>query len=244
MLITGASSGIGRAVAEQCSLLGARCIICGRDAEKLNTVCSALNGAGHIVFSKDLSVADTAESIVSEAVELTGPIAGFAHCAGIEKTLPFRSTELADFRELMTVNVESYWNILQELLKKRNYVSNKLSVVSVSSVAALYGAPGKSAYAASKGALISLTKSLAAEYSKQGIRFNCICPGYVATPMLEHVKKLYKTEETFKEAIVSKHVLGLGGADDVALAAVYLLSGASKWVTGSVMNIDGGYSVR
>ena len=120
----------------------------------------------------------------------------------------------------------------------------KLTIVGISSVAALYGASGKSAYSASKGALISLIKSLAAEYSGKKIRFNCVCPGYVDTPMLDAVKKLYKNEKDFSESIVKKHPLGLGNPEDVANAVVYLLSDAAKWVTGSVMTVDGGYGVR
>ena len=120
----------------------------------------------------------------------------------------------------------------------------KLTIVGISSVAALYGAPGKSAYSASKGALISLIKSLAAEYSGKKIRFNCVCPGYVDTPMLDAVTKLYKNEEDFSEAIVKKHPLGLGKPEDVANATVYLLSDASRWVTGSIMTVDGGYGGR
>ena len=129
-------------------------------------------------------------------------------------------------------------------LFSKNHGKENLSVVGISSVAALYGASGNSAYSASKGALVSLIKSLAVEYFAKKIRFNCVCPGYVDTPMLDAVKKLYKNEKDFSESIVKKHPLGLGNPEDVANAVVYLLSDAAKWVTGSVMTVDGGYEVR
>ena len=152
-------------------------------------------------------------------------------------------TELEELHQIMSVNLDAYWEITKELLKKKNHEQGKLSVVAISSVAAQYGAPGKTAYAASKGAVISLTKSLAEEYANQKIRFNCVCPGYVDTPMLSGVRRLYKTKEDFENAIVKKHLLGLGKPDDVASAIVYLLSEAAGWITGSVMNVDGGYLI-
>lgn len=198
---------------------------------------------GHIAIVSDLKEGNGTE-LVKKAVKQAGPLNGFVHCAGIEKTLPFRATQIPELREIMAINLETFWEITQELIKSKNYEKEKLSVVGISSVAALYGAPGKTAYAASKGALISLIKSLAAEYANKKLRFNCICPGYVDTPMLDVVKRLYKTEEEFVLSIASKHPLGLGNPEDVASAVVYLLSDASRWVTGSVMTVDGGYGVR
>ena len=242
ILITGASSGIGRAAAQLAAAQGALCVINGRDEARLNATLSTLNGKGHLAIVAGLTP-DNCASIVKEAVQKTGPLNGFVHCAGIEKTLPFRMTELEELHQIMSVNLDAYWEITKELLKKKNHEQGKLSVVAISSVAAQYGAPGKTAYAASKGAVISLTKSLAEEYANQKIRFNCVCPGYVDTPMLSGVRRLYKTKEDFENAIVKKHLLGLGKPDDVASAIVYLLSEAAGWITGSVMNVDGGYLI-
>ena len=243
ILITGASSGIGASVAKLASEQGAVCIINGRNEERLDQTLKCLTGEGHIAIVSDLKEGNGTE-LVQKAVKLAGPLNGFVHCAGIEKTLPFRATQISDLREIMAVNLEAFWEITQELVKSKNHEKEKLSVVGISSVAALYGAPGKTAYAASKGALISLIKSLAAEYAVKQIRFNTVCPGYVETPMLDGVKKLYRTEEEFVSSIASKHPLGLGNPEDVASASIYLLSDAARWVTGSIMTIDGGYGVR
>lgn len=242
ILITGGSSGIGRAMAQLAAAQGALCIINGRSEARLSETIASLEGEGHIAIAAELSPEKCA-MLVKEAVAKTGPLNGFVHCAGIEKTLPFRMTELSDLHEIMSVNLDAYWEITREILKKKNHEPGKLSVVAISSVAGQYGAAGNTAYAASKGALISLTKSLAAEYANHRIRFNCVCPGYVKTPMLDNIKRLYKTETDFENAIAGRHLLGLGEPNDVASAAVYLLSEAAKWVTGSVVNVDGGYNV-
>ena len=240
ILITGASSGIGKAVAKRASELGAQCVINGRDETRLNTTRSELTGEGHKAIAMSLTP-ENCKELITKAVALVGPFNGFVHCAGIEKTMPFRMTELSDLHEIMSVNLDAFWEITRELVKKKNHEPGKLSIVGISSVTALHGSAGNSAYAASKGALISLIKSLASEYAGQKIRFNCVSPGYVETPMLDNIKRLYKTEEEFEQAIVKKHALGLGTPEDVANAVVYLLSNASRWVTGSVMNVNGGY---
>lgn len=240
ILITGASSGIGKAAAKLASELGAQCVINGRDETRLNAVLSELTGEWHKAIAMPLTP-ENCKELVIKAVALAGPLNGFVHCAGIEKTMPFRMTELEDLHEIMAVNLDAFWEITRELVKKKNHEQGKLSVVGISSAAGQYGASGKTAYAASKGALISLIKSLASEYAGQKIRFNCVSAGYVETPMLDNIKRLYKTEEEFDEAIVKKHALGLGAPEDIANAAAYLLSDAGRWVTGTVMNVDGGY---
>ena len=242
ILITGASSGIGKATAILAAAQGAVCVINGRNSERLNATLSEMPGSGHIAIAMELTE-ESPKELVTSCVNQVGPINGFVHCAGIEKTLPFRNTELKDLRDIMAINLEAYWEITRQILKRGSHEPEELSIVAISSVAAS-AAAGKTAYSASKGALISLTKSLAAEYANKRIRFNCVCPGYVDTPMLANVRKLYKTEEEYTESLVRKHPFGLGKPEDVAGAIVYLLSDASKWITGTVMTVDGGYGVR
>lgn len=229
-------------MAKLAAAMGAACVINGRDEARLDTTLAKLEGEGHKAIAMLLTPENCKEFVV-KAVSLVGPLNGFVHCAGMEKTMPFRMTELSDLHEIMSVNLDAFWEITRELVKKKNHETEKLSIVGIASVAGQYGASGKTAYAASKGALISLVKSLASEYAGQKIRFNCVCPGYVETPMLDNIKRLYKTEQEFEQAIVWKHALKLGRPEDIANATVYLLSDASRWVTGTTMNVDGGYSL-
>ena len=199
ILITGASSGIGKATAKLAAAMGAVCVINGRDETRLHATLTELEDEGHKAIAMPLTPANCKELIV-KAVSLVGPLNGFVHCAGIEKTMPFRMTELSDLHEIMSVNLDAFWEITRELVKKKNHEPEKFSVVGISSVTALHGSAGNSAYAASKGALISLIRSLTSEYAGQKMRFNCVCPGYVETPMLDNIKRLYKTEEEFERS--------------------------------------------
>lgn len=244
VIVTGASSGIGATVARKVSELGGVCAITGRDKVRLDDTLQRLSGDGHITIPGDLESTDFKRDLVKETVRQLGPISGFVRCAGIEKTLPFRATDEEDLANVMEINFKSFWILCQEILRKGNYEASKLSVIGISSVAALYGTVGNSAYASSKGALVSLVRTLAMEYAPKGLRFNCICPGYVDTPMLEKLKGLYPSEEAFEETMKRLHPLGIGRPEDVAYAAVFLLGPGARWITGTIMNVDGGYSCQ
>lgn len=235
ILITGASSGLGASVAEECSKLGATVFITGRNESRLNQTFEKLAGEGHTQIVADL----TKPQDVAMLTEILPTVDGLALCAGITKTLPVKFINDGVINEIFQTNTISSMQLIQQLLKKKK-VAKKGSIVFISSISTAYADKGNSIYAASKGALNSFSKVLALEGAAQGIRSNCIQPGFVPSRMLEAG---IVTEEQLQEEL-KKYPLGFGEPTDIAYGVTYLLSNAAKWVTGSVITIDGGVTLR
>lgn len=166
---------------------------------------------------------------------------GLVHAAGVHNTAPVRSLEAADVTSLFDSNVTTAF-MLAKGFRHKQVRRAGASIVYLSSAVGLVGQPGVSVYSATKGAIAALTKSLALEFAREGIRVNCVCPGVVMTKMTEGLKATIGGEN-FRR-VTEAHPLGLGEPDDVASAILYLLSGASKWVTGSSLVVDGGYTAQ
>ena len=242
ILVTGASSGIGRAVAAFFSAQGARIVIAGRSIERLNETLSMLDSDKHSAISADISNVEQLKNMMDDVFDRVGMLDGVIHCAGIQKTLPLQALKEDDFDNVFSINVKSAQFIAKFLRRKGKYNKDDTSLVFITSVAATCGEPGISTYSASKAALIGLSKSLAAELSRNNIRVNCIAPGHVETEMaLEFSKQL--TDEQ-KRVIQNKHPLGLGKPEDIAHAAAFLASNLSSWITGTTIFVDGGYSAQ
>ncbi|MDD2608018.1 SDR family oxidoreductase [Lascolabacillus sp.] len=241
ILVTGASSGIGEAISIWISRMGGQVALLARSKEKLEKTLSKLEENNHKVLSLDLlSQEEEIEEAINNLGSEWGPLNGMVHSAGIFSMSPLRNFSYKECEEIFKLN-HNVFLLLSKLLVKKGKMSPKSSIVAISSVAGLKGNVALSLYGASKAALISSIRCLALEYASKGIRFNCICPGWVNTPMLEDTQKMLG-EELFKQNIIAPHPLGLGTPDDVAYAAIYLLSEASRWVTGSSLIVDGGYS--
>lgn len=242
VLITGASSGIGRVIAEVFSAQGARIVAVGRDKNRLEQTITLLSGKGHISLQCNVTDPLQIESLFDEAFTIVGEIDAVVHSAGIQKTLPLQAIKESDFDDVFNTNVKSAQFIAKSYRKKSRYNKSGSSLIFISSVAAVCGEPAISTYSASKAALLGLCRSLASELARINIRVNCISPGLVETEMAVEFVKSLTNEQRLR--IHNKHPLGLGKPEDVAYAALYLSSDLARWVTGTTLYVDGGYSAQ
>ena len=242
IFITGASSGIGRQCAITFSKFGANVILVARNKERLEQTFNKLNKGNHIFIVQDITEYDKLEEIINFSVGKIGKISGFVHSAGIDKLMPFKLIEPDIYKEMFDVNMISGFELARIISKKKYANSEGASFVFISSIMGILGQIGKIAYCSSKGALISGAKAMALELVKKNIKVNCILPGVVETEMSKQV--LSNLSEGSREEILNMHPLGLGKPDDIAYACAFLLSDASRWITGTNLIIDGGYSAR
>ncbi|MGK0186240.1 MAG: NAD(P)-dependent dehydrogenase (short-subunit alcohol dehydrogenase family) [Verrucomicrobiales bacterium] len=234
--ITGASSGIGQRCAQECAKMGANVIAIGRDETRLKETVHSLHAGDHVHFAGDL----TAEGMVSRLTDsLPDSVDGIVHAAGLSEYQLARFVRKPLFDELNRINYEVPFLLTVELLKKRK-IAKGGSIVFIASVAGLIAAPANAVYGGTKAAIISVSRHLAIESAPSGIRVNSIAPGMVNTPMTDRARE--KLPPGALEANEKLYPLGYGEPEDVAHATVYLLSDAAKWVTGSTLVIDGGYS--
>jgi len=242
IIVTGASSGIGKQCAITFSQLGANVILIARNKERLKDTYNKLEKGNHLIISQDITKYDRLEEVVNTAVDKLGIVSGFVHSAGIEMTLPLRSMTPSYYENMFATNVISGFE-LARIISKKKYLDEKgVSFIFISSVMGMLGQSGKIGYCASKGALISGSKAIALELAKKNIRVNCVLPGVVETEMSNKMFENLPAES--KKSILGMHPLGLGKPEDIANACAFLLSDASRWITGINLIIDGGYSAR
>lgn len=242
VLVTGASSGIGRDVALLLSQLGARVILSARNRERLNGTMALLEGASHVIEAFDLTDVAEIPAWLQELATRTGPLYGLVHCAGIASRLPVRFMSLEQAEATMRTNWLSAWALAKGFRHKRVFSGTDGRIVFISSILALAGQSGAAAYASSKGAILSLTRALALEFASENIRVNAVLPGLVQTEMADALGQELTVEQI--QFIVAKHPLGLGKPRDVAYAIAFLLAETSRWITGSVLTVDGGYTAQ
>jgi NAD(P)-dependent dehydrogenase (short-subunit alcohol dehydrogenase family) len=241
VLVTGASSGIGRGVSVLLSQLGARVILVGRNSERLEEAKSQLVGDDHMIAPFDVSDVDAIPKWMKSIAGEVGPLSGLVHSAGMHFTHPLRILKSERIDELMRVNFTAAVGLTKGL-RQKGVRAESSSAVYVSSVMAIVGRQGVAAYAASKGALVALSKSLAMELASENIRVNCVAPGHVRTEMAEKAEDLLSAEQI--AAIEDMHPLGLGEPVDVANSVAFLLADTSRWMTGQTLIIDGGYTIH
>jgi NAD(P)-dependent dehydrogenase (short-subunit alcohol dehydrogenase family) len=241
ILVTGASSGIGRETAILLSQLGARLILGGRNSEKLEKTLALLEGTKHQAHAFDLSAVDSIPRWMKDIAGNTGPLHGLVHSAGVQITKPLRMLTSANIDEVMRINITASFGLIKGF-RQKGVCANFASVVLISSVMGLVGQSGISAYSASKGALVTLAKSLALELAKENIRVNCVAPAHVHTEMAEKLQETLTTEQI--ENIRKMHPIGIGNPRDVAYAIAFLLADTGRWITGTTLVVDGGYTAH
>ncbi|HQB27689.1 MAG: SDR family oxidoreductase [Bacteroidales bacterium] len=243
IVITGASSGIGRHCSIVCSRMGARLILFGRDQARLSeTLQGMVNPENHVVNAIDLLAYTDITNKVNEIVHNIGRIDGLVNCAGISTTLPVNAVSPEKMIFFFQTNVIGPINLTRQIVRSANFSEKGGSVIFISSIMSVAGESGKTLYSMTKGALVSAAKSMAIELSKRKIRVNCISPGVVVTPMSQNA--VYSKDVESLNRIKDLHPLGLGKPEDVANACVFLLSDASGWITGTNLIVDGGYFAR
>lgn len=232
ILVTGASSGIGRGIAVTCSRMGAKVVINGRNKLKLQETLTLMDGNEHIMLSGDLTNQETLISIVNELPKLDGLV----HCAGIGDRVLCKNIVESDIDEMMSVNFKAPVMLQTEILKRKK-INKGGSIVFVASISNESPSIGNALYSASKGAVISYANCLQLELAPRLIRVNCISPAMVWTDL---IFKGGVTEEELKSDEQKYPLKRYGTPEDIANLAVYLLSDASAWMTGSNVKITGG----
>jgi NAD(P)-dependent dehydrogenase (short-subunit alcohol dehydrogenase family) len=236
VLITGASSGIGRSIAVLSASLGATLTLIGRNEKRLNETLSFLSREGHKAICCDLTYSDS----VNDMVDSLPLLDGIVYCAGIQETCLTKNVDNQVFDKLMDTNFRSTVLLNSQILKNKKLKKNS-SVVFISSVAAMRCAEiGNAIYSSTKAAISSFARVLALELASRHIRVNIVSPGMVHTPLLDQFDM---TAEQFRQD-EQKYPLGYGNPEDVANTVVFLLSNATKWMTGSDIVLDGGLTLR
>jgi NAD(P)-dependent dehydrogenase (short-subunit alcohol dehydrogenase family) len=243
VVISGAASGIARQCAINCSKMGAKLILLDLNEEGLKeTMTKVDRPEEHYWASVNLLEYDRVSEIIKDAVAKVGRINGLLNCAGISTTNLFKLTKPEELDKFFHVNVYTGYFLTQEVCRMGNLSKEGGSIVFFSSVAGNFGEVGKSTYGMTKAALLNLAKHLACELSKKNVRVNSISPGAIETPINMNLPHMKDPEK--RAALEAQHLLGLGTTEDIANACIYLLSDASRWVTGTNLFVDGGYTVR
>ena len=232
IFVTGASSGIGRQIAINCSRMGATIILNGRNEERLQEVLKELENDNHQIAEGDI----TQKADISNIIDNLPKLDGIVHCAGIDHRKPAKFMEEEDVNRVMGTNFAAPILLQSELLRQKK-VKAGASIIFMSSMAANSPSMGHGLYSASKGALISYADCLALELAPRKIRVNCICPGMVWTKLILQDEV---TEEELKKDEETYPLKRYGTPDDIANLAIYLLSDAASWVTSSHISITGG----
>ena len=238
ILVTGASSGIGKEVSTLINELGAAVIMVARNEERLKGVMSRLGGDGNNYYPYDLRNISGIETLMNDIVAENGVLSGLVHCAGISTMRPLQNTTYEFFHDMLLINLYSFIELVRTYAKKKNNKGG--SVVAISSVMSNVAEKARTAYCASKAAVDGAMRGMASELVAKSIRINSVAASFIKTDMLEEYSKT-AGDDAIGRHLLDRQAMGLGEPADIANAVAYLLSDAAKFITGSCMVVDGGY---
>lgn len=204
--------------------------------------CQKFLGDKSKIISIDLTDHLALKSSILMDVEVNGKINGFIHCAGLPYVSPVRAINPEKAKKVLDINVYTAIELAKICNSKPVKADSDLASVLISSVYGIVGSAANAVYAASKGAIVALTKALAMEYAPKKIRYNCVAPGFVKTEMLGDVSSSFDAD--YVTNLESLHPLGLGSPSAIAEPIAFLLSDAARWITGSVLSVDGGFTAQ
>jgi NAD(P)-dependent dehydrogenase (short-subunit alcohol dehydrogenase family) len=242
VVVTGASSGLGRAIAIELARHGAQLVLIGRDATRLSETQAALDGSGHRQVILDLSQHNAIAGAIEDVHRQTGHLYGLCHAAGVVTTRPLQSSKVDVMQAQLDVNLLAGLELARAVCRRDVMTEGAGSVVFISSVYGHVGMPGQIGYCASKGALAAAARAMAIELARRKVRVNCVSPGLVLTSMTEKAFSVLNAEQV--EKIKAAYPLGSGRPEDVARAAVFLLSPGTPWITGVDLPVDGGFTAQ
>jgi 3-oxoacyl-[acyl-carrier protein] reductase len=235
-LVTGASGGIGGAIARALHSQGAHVVLSGTRAEALQALQTEL-GEGASVVAANLSIKEEVDGLVAKAEAAAGELDILVANAGVTKDGLLLRMKDEDFESVLKINLESYFRLSRAALKGM-FKRRSGRIIGITSVVGVTGNPGQANYAASKSGMIGFSKSLAAEVASRGVTVNCVAPGFIASPMTDGLNEQQKT------AILGRIPAGrLGEGADVAAACVYLASAEGSYVTGQTLHVNGGMAM-
>ena len=242
VLVTGATSGIGHAVALRCAAEGARVLATGRREDALADVAAAASGAVDTVAA-DLAEPDAADALVAAAVDRLGRLDGVVHAAGtVRRGEDLRETDDDRWAEMLDVNLSAAFRLSRAALRAMTDGGRGGSLVLLGSQLARIAAPGYASYCAVKGGVESLVRALAVDYGPMGVRVNALAPGLVDSPMAYVDRPDF---DDLRDGIAARHPLRrIGVPEDLAGPAVFLLSDDSAWMTGHTLVVDGGFTIQ
>ena len=242
IIVTGAASGIGRDAAVLLNELGAKCMLLDIDEDGLSETNRLIAEAGYCQVC-DLTEFENVHDVLQKGRKQIGAFDGLVHCAGIASIVPLRGLTVETYEKVQEINTHAGLYLAKIFSRKGMYNGERrCSIVFISSVYGLVGSASNVAYATSKAANIGMTKALAMEFAPKNIRVNCVAPGFVGTSLGNRFASFL--DETYSERIGAMHPLGWGEPRDISCAIAFLFSDAAKWITGIVLNVDGGFTAQ